>query len=175
MDARVARLIAFLGVVLMCASAQVIPIASGQAPIGNLRIQKARYFPSYIHVNKNATIEVFVQNEGPEDLTNIWVYFYLHDVELAGAGYIDSLAAGANKSVEFQWTPTEGGPTRLKYIVDPKNEINETNEDDNVQLDKVTVRVPSDTPSSSPCPGSMSIGIIPLIAIYYLGPRRPRP
>jgi uncharacterized membrane protein len=125
----------------------------------NLSIEKITYSPSTIIAKKPITIEVMVRNTGKVDCENVTVRFYEGDTP-AGINVLERFPGGTNKTVVFTWIPTHSGNYRLQYKVDPDDAIIETNEDDNIKVDKVTVRS-----GSGLVPGFDPIMIVGAIAV----------
>jgi subtilase family serine protease len=105
----------------------------------NLTIGHPSYSPSSVVKNKVVTIELVVRNEGEVYHDNITVAFY-DNYDIVGISPQIVLGPYVNGTVVFMWTPNSSGTHRLKFIVDPDNVITEINEDDNIIVDKVTVR-----------------------------------
>jgi uncharacterized membrane protein len=107
--------------------------------MSNLEITKVRYDPQTMKANKPVTIELIVKNTGKVDNENVTVRFYDGNVP-SGVVTLERLPGNTNKTVVFTWIPTESGEYKLKFVVDPDDQIMETDEEDNTKDDKVTVR-----------------------------------
>jgi len=116
----------------------------------NLEIVKVSYSPKNIVAKKPVTIEVLVRNTGKVDGENITIRFYEGDTP-AGVNTLERFAGGTNKTVVFTWIPPKAGAFKLKFWIDPDDLVIETNEDDNVKVDKVSVRASTgDIPGFEP-------------------------
>ena len=111
--------------------------------MSNLEITKVKYKPNTMLSNKPVTIELEVRNTGRVDLENVTVRFYEGDVP-SGVMTLERLPGNTNKTVVFTWIPTTAGDFKLKFVVDPDDQIMETNEEDNTKIDKVVVRKNND-------------------------------
>ncbi len=112
--------------------------------------------PATLCVNRSNGITVTVKNEGGSaGLFNISLK---HNETLIGINTINMLKAGEEKITEFSWTPASTGAFNLTVAVDPENNIEETNETNNVKFVNVTVgmAVPDLIPTS----------LMPLTKIY---------
>jgi len=107
--------------------------------MSNLEITKVRYNPQTMQANKPVTIELTVKNTGKVDCENVSVRFYDGNVP-AGAVTLERLPSDTNKTVVFTWIPTQAKEYKLKFVIDPDDQVMETNEEDNIKQDKVTVR-----------------------------------
>jgi subtilase family serine protease len=92
-----------------------------------------------MQANKPVTIELTVKNTGKVDNENVTVRFYDGNVP-SGVVTLERLPGDTNKTVVFTWIPTEAGTYKLKFVIDPDDQIMETDEEDNIKQDKVTVR-----------------------------------
>jgi uncharacterized membrane protein len=107
--------------------------------MSNLEITKVRYKPQTMKANKPVTIELQVKNTGKVDCENVSVRFYDGNVP-AGAMTLERLPGDTNKTVVFTWIPTKAGTYKLRFVIDPDDQVMETDEEDNEKIDKVTVQ-----------------------------------
>jgi len=91
-------------------------------------------------VNEIATVDVTIANVGDGDAEGFNVSLYA-DGELVGVKTVESLVAGGEVTLEFEWTPSEAKTYELRAVVDPDNVIDESNETNNEMT--VTVEVQS--------------------------------
>lgn len=97
--------------------------------------------PSGGQMNKNCPINVTVSNNKYGDASSFKVTFYENSTPISTQ--IVSGLAGKNKTtVSFDWTPTRIGEHSLSVTVDPDNQINETDENNNVDSETVSVTYP---------------------------------
>ncbi|RLI81424.1 MAG: hypothetical protein DRP01_10905, partial [Archaeoglobales archaeon] len=89
-------------------------------------------------VNEIATVDVTIANVGDGDAEGFNVSLYA-DGELVGVKTVESLVAGGEVTLEFEWTPSEAKTYELRAVVDPDNVVDEINETNNRMI--VTVEV----------------------------------
>ncbi|MCC5994665.1 MAG: hypothetical protein LM587_03705, partial [Candidatus Aenigmarchaeota archaeon] len=84
-------------------------------------------------------VSVTVSNAGDADAGAFKVAFYVNETKVDERA-VDSLAAGANTTLIFSWTPTAVGTYTLKAVADTENTVKESNEDNNMASTTVTVK-----------------------------------
>jgi len=104
----------------------------------DLEIVHVDFSTSHLMKGKMTSVELLVRNNGPSDCEQVTITFHDGD-ELVGVVVIDRFAAGTDRTVVFSWSPAEGGAHRLTFKIDPENIIYETNEVDNIKVDKVSI------------------------------------
>jgi len=124
--------------------------------LANLLVGKITYNPTRMVSKHNVLIQVEIKNYGYTSCDNVSVQFFDGNT-LAGETVVDRMLIRNDKIVIFNWIPTAGTHT-LKFFVDSKNTTFEFNEDDNIQINKVTVL-------SSSLPQSHYENILPLLII----------
>jgi hypothetical protein len=84
-------------------------------------------------------VSVTVSNVGDADAGAFKVVFYVNENKV-DEKTVDSLAAGANTTLTFSWTPTAVGTYTLKAVADTENTVKESNETNNMASTTVTVK-----------------------------------
>ena len=87
--------------------------------------------PQAIYINQNNIIETTLENIGTKDATSFKATLNVNNL-LVDTKIISNLAKGANTSVNFNWKPNKVGVYQLSVIVDPNDEIIESNEYNNI-------------------------------------------
>ena len=107
----------------------------------DLTVESINVTPESPVVNETVTVEAKIVNIGDADAGAFNVSLYVNDA-LVETKSVESLAAGANTTVEFSWTPEEAKTYVLKVVADVDNAVNESNESNNEMTKEVTVLKP---------------------------------
>ncbi|MEM3493915.1 MAG: CARDB domain-containing protein, partial [Thermoplasmata archaeon] len=90
--------------------------------------------------NQPVNITAIIRNNGNVDLKGVRTRLYINDQPKTLLDNVTDLAGnGSWKSIKFQWVPDRVGSYIVKVMVDPDNEIEETNEANNVYVSDVAV------------------------------------
>jgi len=90
-------------------------------------------------VNETVTVKAKIANVGDADAGAFNVSLYADDT-LVDTKTVESLTAGNNTTVEFNWTPDKAKTYELKVVVDTDNAVKESNENNNEMTKSVTVK-----------------------------------
>jgi subtilase family serine protease len=97
--------------------------------------------PSPATLGQTITVSVKVENTGNMNVGAFDVSLLANGTEV-NRTTVSGLAAGANTTLTFSWTPTAVGTYTLTAKVDPDNKIAESNEENNMASTTVEVRAP---------------------------------
>ncbi|MGB9636754.1 MAG: CARDB domain-containing protein, partial [Thermoplasmata archaeon] len=90
--------------------------------------------------NQPVNITAVIRNNGDVNLTNVRTRLYINDQPKTLLDNVTDLPGnGSWKLIKFQWVPDKVGSYIVKVVVDPDNEIDETNEANNVYVSDVGV------------------------------------
>ncbi|MCC5994607.1 MAG: hypothetical protein LM587_03400 [Candidatus Aenigmarchaeota archaeon] len=84
-------------------------------------------------------VSVTVSNAGDADAGAFKVAFYVNETKV-DEKTVDGLAAGANTTLIFSWTPEAVGTYTLKAVADTEDVVKESKEDNNMASTTVTVK-----------------------------------
>lgn len=82
-------------------------------------------------INIITTLEVFVYNNGSENVTNVTVQFLDDGSQIGSIQTISSIVSGDFGSAIIDWIPSTNGTHYITAVIDHNNSINETIETDN--------------------------------------------
>jgi len=105
--------------------------------VSNLQI------PTNPTIGQTYPITVTVSNLGQTDAGTFSNKLYDGTTQI-GEIILNSLTAGTNTPITFNWIPTTSGTHTLKIITDANNQITETNENNNQITQDTTVTTPPD-------------------------------
>jgi len=105
----------------------------------DLTIDEVYWSPSDIYVGDYVELFVNVENRGAVDADGFYVSIYVDDV-LLQKEYVDGLAAKSLIELNFGWVADSAGTHKFKIIVDSYNDVDETNEDNNVKVVNIEVK-----------------------------------
>jgi subtilase family serine protease len=97
--------------------------------------------PSPATLGQTITVSVKVENTGNMNVGAFDVSLLANGTEV-NRTTVSGLAAGANTTLTFSWTPTAVGTYTLTAKVDPDNKIAESNEENNMASTTVEVKAP---------------------------------
>ncbi|RLG33490.1 hypothetical protein DRN97_04920 [Methanosarcinales archaeon] len=92
------------------------------------------------YAGSNSFINIKIANEGEKDITiPVRAKVWLGNKLLFNHSVIRSLKAGMSRVFSLPWNKKEPGDYQIKVLVDPENDIEESNESNNLLTEDVTV------------------------------------
>jgi subtilase family serine protease len=107
----------------------------------DLAVTSISPIPSPATLGQTITVSVKVENTGNMNVGAFDVSLLANGTEV-NRTTVSGLAAGANTTLTFSWTPTAVGTYTLTAKVDPDNKIAESNEENNMASTTVEVKAP---------------------------------
>lgn len=100
----------------------------------NLAISTIRYSPASVKTGREGPVTITVENTGEVAAENILVRFWDGKKVLCNE-YLARLPPESSHTVTFFWKPHN--PSTLKFMVDPDDQIQESNENDNLMRESI--------------------------------------
>jgi hypothetical protein len=116
--------ILLLALALSASAASALP----DLQVSGITVKHNTYIGAW--ANLSNTVNVTVLNSGDASAGNFNVTLYA-DSLLVDEKSVSGLAAGANNTVSFSWTPAAAQTYTLKAVADPENAVAESNETNN--------------------------------------------
>ncbi|MCG2825437.1 MAG: PKD domain-containing protein [Thermoplasmatales archaeon] len=126
-------------IVLTITSTGALSVIAERSVLPDLTVGAIIFSNESPNVGENITVSAIIYNNGGTGVTNATVRFFDNNVQLCPDEKID-VSAGSSTLVAVGWTATAGSHT-IKVVVDPDNNITESDETNNERSEVITVTV----------------------------------
>lgn len=110
--------------------------------------------PPSVNYGQEIALAIEVENQGNIEATNVGIRFFIDENPIRSYGILNLGAHSVNTS-QIHWIADVSGSHTLKVIVDPDNEISESEETNNEVTAQIQIDQPPQPPAETPTQGTV--------------------